>query len=117
MVRLSYRTDATPSSASSHARIAYRLELFWARISPPELPLRSVGPEPATMSATGIFPLTSLGRVSVPGSDSVSLANSYGDSITVDGAVVSIGARAMVSANARVSVAAAAVAHTQTAKT
>src|SRR5437867_13278973 len=53
-----------------------------------ELPLRSVGPEPAMMSATGTAPLAPRGTVSVAASPRSPLRMVYGDSIAAaDGTV------------------------------
>src|SRR5439155_2880651 len=53
-----------------------------------ELPLRSVGPEPAMMSATGTAPLAPRGTVSVAASPRSPLRTGYGDSIAAaDGTV------------------------------
>src|SRR6266480_3519070 len=54
-----------------------------------ELPLRSVGPEPAMMSATGTAPLAPRGTVSVAASPRSPLRMVYGDSIAAAGGTVS----------------------------
>src|SRR6266511_4616281 len=54
-----------------------------------ELPLRSVGPEPAMMTAIGTAPLAPRGTVSVAASPRSPLRMVYGDSIAAAGGTVS----------------------------
>src|SRR6267143_3731426 len=54
-----------------------------------ELPFRSVGPEPAMITAIGTRPLASRGTTSVPGSSKAPLLIVYGDSTATAGGTVS----------------------------
>src|SRR5438270_1717052 len=54
-----------------------------------ELPFRSVGPEPAMITAIGTRPLGSRGTTSVPGSSKAPLLIVYGDSAATAGGTVS----------------------------
>ncbi len=54
-----------------------------------ELPLRSVGPEPAMMTAMGMRPFASRGTASVAPSSRAPLLIVYGDSTATAGAMVS----------------------------
>src|SRR5438105_11563177 len=54
-----------------------------------ELPFRSVGPEPAMITAIGTRPLGSRGTTSVPGSSKAPLLIVYGDSTATAGGTVS----------------------------
>src|SRR5258708_22979048 len=54
-----------------------------------ELPFRSVGPEPAMITAIGTRPLASRGTTSVPGSSKAPLLIVYGDSTAPAGGTVS----------------------------
>src|SRR6266545_8327569 len=74
-----------PRSARRHASCAYE----FGRMPISELPLRSVGPEPAMITATGMRPVAPRGSVRVPPNSSAPLRIVYGDSTATAGAVVS----------------------------
>src|SRR5574341_470577 len=74
-----------PRSARRQASCAYEFGL----IPITELPLRSVGPEPAMITATGIRRVVARGRVSVPESCIAPLLIVYGDSTATAGGSVS----------------------------
>src|SRR6266550_6262198 len=79
-----------PRSASRHASWAYEFGLMPMT----ELPLRSVGPEPAMITATGTGPRTLRGTVSVPASPRPGRWIVYGVSIAAAGGTVSARAAA-----------------------
>src|SRR6266702_3830341 len=74
-----------PRSARRHASCASE----FGRMPIIELPLRSVGPEPAMMTAMGMRPFASRGTASVAPSSRAPLLIVYGDSTATAGAMVS----------------------------
>src|SRR5882672_2269005 len=74
-----------PRSARRHASCAYEFGLMPII----EFPFRSVGPEPAMITAIGTRPPASRGTTSVPGSSKAPLLIVYGDSTATAGGTVS----------------------------